>query len=93
MNNTIKVGWEAETIDVILTPEKFPTAYENKVKELLEQEVFKTREEAEKWVLSTPIQLELIYECHSGLFAVESEAIPANACISPYSGKDIIEDE
>lgn len=47
MNNTIKIGWEAEIIEVILTPEKFPTAYENKVKELLEQEVFETREEAE----------------------------------------------
>lgn len=87
-----RVGCE-ERIEVLLTPTKYPIAYKNKVDELMEQKAFDSREEAEHWVQTTPICLEFIYEKHSGLFAVESEAIEANACTSPYSGLDVVSED
>lgn len=87
-----RVGCE-EHIEVLLTPFRFPIAYKNKVDELMEQGAFDSREEAERWVQSSHIKLELIYEKHSGLFAVESEAIEANACTSPYSGLDVVSED
>ena len=81
---------QAEYIDIYLT-EKLPIAFKTKVDELLEQGCFKTREEAEEDVRRYPIQLELVYEKHFGLFAVESEAL--ELCTSPYSGKEIEIDE
>lgn len=78
---------EAETIDIYLTPDKFPIAFKNKVDELLEQKLFDNRKDAEDDVMSCPIELDLVYEKHSGLFAVESEAL--DLCVSPYSGKEI----
>ena len=79
-----------EFIEITLTPNRFPIAYKNKVDELMEQGAFDKREDAEKWVQTNPIPLEIIYEKHSGLFGVESEAIESNSCSSPYSKIDII---
>jgi hypothetical protein len=87
-----RVGCE-ECIEVLLTPTKYPIAYKNKVDELMEQKAFDSREEAEHWVQTTPICMEFIYEKHSGLFAVESEAIEENACTSPYSGLDVVSED
>lgn len=87
-----KPGME-EVIEVILTPEKYPIAFKNKVDELIEQGVFNSRTKAEHWVRTTPICLELLYEKHSGLFAVESEALETDTCVSPYTNKNIICDE
>lgn len=78
-----------ETIEVKLTPGKYPVAYKAKIDELMEQGAFNNRESAERWLMDNPICLELIYEKHSGLFAVESEAIESNSIVSPYS-KNII---
>lgn len=78
---------EQECIDIYLTPDRFPIAFKNKVDELLEQKAFDNREDAEKDVMSYPIELVLVYEKHNGLFAVESEAL--ELCTSPYSGKEI----
>lgn len=79
----------AECIDVLLTPEKYPIAFKNKVDELMEQEAFDTKEEAEHWVRTTPIGLEIFYEKHSGLFAIESDAVESGCCTSPYTQMDI----
>lgn len=84
---------QEEVIEVLLTPTRFPNSYKKKIEELMEQGVFDSQEEAERWVQTTPICLELIYEKHSGLFAVESEAIEANACTSPYSQYDIVSED
>ena len=94
MYNTIKAPEPqyAEVIDVLLTPEKYPIAFKNKVDELMEQEAFDTKEEAEHWVRTTPIGLEIFYEKHSGLFAIESEAVESGCCTSPYTQKDIVDE-
>lgn len=83
------VGSE-EVIEIRLTPEKYPIAFKNKVDELCEQGAFNTRAEAEEWVKSTPFVMELIYEKHSGLFAVESDALENTNCFSPYTTRDLV---
>jgi hypothetical protein len=83
-----------EVIEIRLTPYNYPIAFKNKVDELLEQGAFNTKEDAEKWVMETPFVLELIYEKHQGLFAVESEALENTTCYSPYTIRDLVtEDE
>lgn len=69
-----------------LTKEKFPIAFENKVRELME-ECDRTRAEAEKDVEQMQVELEIYYEKGYGLFAVECEAVSSGVIYSPYSGK------
>lgn len=76
-----------ESIEIILSKEKFPIAYNNKIDELIENKVFKTREEAEKWLDNTPIEMELYYEKNYGLFLVESGAVESGTIYSPYSNE------
>ena len=78
---------EEETIEVMLTEERFPKAFNNKLRELMDQKAFDSEDEARAWIRSTPFVLELYYEKDSGLFAVESEALdscPETIC-SPYT--------
>lgn len=49
-----------EVIEVYLTKEQFPNAYEAKFNELIENGL--SKEDAEKFLLETPFQLELYYE-------------------------------
>ena len=86
-----KVGQE-ETIGVLLTRRTFPSAFQNKLNELMEQGAFDNEEDATKWIESNPIVLEIMYEKDSGLFAVESEAIESGGIVSPYSGEEIEND-
>lgn len=82
-----------ETIDVLLSEEKYPIAFKNKVEELLEQKAFNSESEAAEWLRKTPITLELYYEKHAGLFALESDALescPESLC-SPYSREPFTE--
>ena len=83
-----KIGQE-ETISVLLTRNAFPIAFQNKLDELMEQGAFNSEEEATRWIESTPIVLEIMYEKDSGLFGVEAEAIESGSAISPYSGEEI----
>lgn len=82
-----------ETIQVYLNEETFPTAFKAKLEELIEQGF--SEEDARRWLLSTPIVLELYYEKDSGLFAVESEALEScpESIHSPYSGVPFKENE
>ena len=82
-----------ETIQVRLTEETFPTAFKAKLEELIGQGM--TEEDARRWILSTPIVLELYYEKDSGLFAVESDALEScpESIHSPYSGVPFKETE
>lgn len=95
MNQTEKIMVQAdpEIIEVTLTPEKFPEAYKRKLEELMEQKAFDTEEDAIEWIRTTPIVLELVYEKHSGLFAIESEGLETGTCVSPYSSLPVIPEE
>lgn len=73
--------------NVTLSKETYPIAFENKVQELME-ECGLSREQAEKDVSSTPIELEIYYEKGLGLFAVEAEATESATIFSPYTGKE-----
>lgn len=71
---------------VVLTKEKFPIAYENKVKELID-ECGMSREEAENAIKNMKIELEVYYEVGYGLFAIDSGAVESCTIYSPYSGE------
>lgn len=79
---------EMESISVYLSPDKTPVAYARKLKELMDQKVFNSQEEAEKWIRTTPFDMELYYSIGLGLFMVESEAVEADADIYDcYTGE------
>ena len=95
MEDTIKINGEDtyESILVLLTREKFPIAFQNKLKELMECKAFDSEAEAIKWIESTPIEMELYYEKDYGLFMVESEAIEGSTVFSPYSQKELVAED
>lgn len=80
-----------ESINVYLSREKTPVAFQNKLKELMDCKAFDTEEEAIKWIETTPIELELYYETGQGLFGVESEVVENFYILnSPYSDAKLI---
>lgn len=76
-----------EPIMVVLTEDRYPIAYNNKIQELVEQEVYDTIENAKKKNPRIEIELELYYEKVYGLFAVESGAVESGTIYSPYSAE------
>ncbi len=76
-----------EVIEVFLTPEKTPIAYQKKVDELILCGM--TKEEAQGFLSRIPIQLELMYSTNLGLWAMESEALESIEPFCPYSGVQI----
>lgn len=76
-----------ESIKIILDENKYPIAHQKKLEELMEQGAFDSVEEAKEWINTTPIELELYYEKHSGLFGVEAEAVEnaSESLCSPYT--------
>jgi len=78
---------EGDVIDILLTREKTPIAYERKLYEYMDR-CSATKEEAEKYLLK-PIPMELFYSMDQGLFGVEAEAIESCEIFNPYSGKEI----
>lgn len=83
---------DAEIIHVILSQDKFPIFFKQKVDELIE-EFNLTEEEARKQVEGMEFTLELCYQQGSGLFAIETEAIEqsGNNLFNPYTGEHIEE--
>ena len=81
-----------ESINITLSKENTPIAYQNKLDELMDCKAFNTQAEAEKWLRETPIELELYYEYGYGLFGVEAEAIESTEIQSPYSGAPILDE-
>ena len=82
-----------ESINITLSRENTPIAYQNKLDELMDLKAFDTQSEAEKWLSETPIELELYYENGYGLFGVEAEAVESMEIQSPYSGAPILEED
>lgn len=97
MNNTVTLPREedSESVKVWITKEHHPILWENKVKCL--EDTCDSREEAEELaeqIFSSPIELELLYEVGTGLFAIESDALACGAeCFSPFSKARIVEAE
>ena len=92
MDEVIKIPVEAETIEVRLSPIKTPVAFNNKVKELIE-ECGLSPEEAKREALNMTFVLEVIYEKNCGLFAVESDTLDCSRVWSPYTQKEIVCEE
>ena len=90
----VQQGLYENTIEVTLTEKTTPLLFKRKLEELMEQKAFDTEEEAKQWIESTPIVLCLIYQKHSGMFAVEDDAVDATT--SPYDGtthcENLVED-
>ena len=82
-----------ESINITLSRENTPIAYQNKLDELMDCKAFDTQDEAEKWLSETPIELELYYENGYGLFGVEAEAVENAEIQSPYSGAPILDED
>lgn len=74
---------EYEPIEICLTPDKTPIAYQNKVQCLMNSGLSEDEAKREAY---TPIELELYYETDSGLFAIEPGAVESGTVYSPYSG-------
>ena len=85
-------GDKYESINIKLSKEYTPIAYQNKLDELMDCKAFDTKSDAEKWLSETPIELELYYENGYGLFGVEAEALENMEIHSPYSGAPILYD-
>ena len=95
MSDYIKMNNAAdyESIMIRLDREHTPIAFQNKLNELMNCGAFDNKEEAEKWILETPIEMELYYEEGYGMFLVEAEAIEAGGVRSPYSQKEIVDED
>lgn len=78
-----------DVIDVYPDSNKYPVIYQRKIHELT---TGMTKEEAELYLLQSPIQLELFYDLDRGLFAVESEAVESCEIYNPYTGREIPND-
>ncbi len=78
---------ECEVIDILLSPNRYPVAFERKVRCVMSGGL--SRQEAEAYVLTTPLQLEIFYDIGRGLFALEPEPIESITVFNPYTGKEI----
>ena len=76
-----------ESIKVTLSKVEYPIAYNNKIEELVEEGLYKTTEDAENDNPTIEIEMEIYYEKHYGLFAVESEAVESGTIYSPYTSE------
>lgn len=79
---------ESDVIEIYLTEEKTPAAYQRKKQELVKFSGM-TEQEAERYLLRTPIPLELFYDTGKGMFGVESDTIESCDIYNPYTGKEI----
>lgn len=78
-----------ESTIIRLSKNRYPIAYQAKLEELVEQNCYDSIEKAEIDNPYFDIELEMYYDKHHGLYAVESGAIESNAesICSPYTGE------
>lgn len=80
-----------ETINITISEEKMPIAYNNKIKELMSLGDYKTVEEAKADNPYFNLDMEIYYEINNGFFMVEAEAVDSYAEIySPYNGEECL---
>ncbi len=76
----------------------YPEAFKSKCEEFVEQGITTDMDAAAEQLKDYEIDLQLVYDKHYGLFAVEAEAVESCAedICSPYNGKsaeEIIEED
>ena len=76
-----------EVIDVVTTPDTHPELFRCRVKCLMSSGL--PQSEAEQFVASTPLKLELFYDIGLGGFAIDAEAVGNTPLYNPYTGKKI----
>ena len=86
--------YDSITINLI----DYPEAFNAKCEEFVEQGLATDMDDAAEQLKDYEIDLQLVYDKHYGLFAVEAEAIEscASSIHSPYTGKiaeEIIEED
>jgi hypothetical protein len=74
---------QMENMQIFLSKEKTPIAFEQRVLSLINSGV--NREEAEQ-MASEPIDVEMYYNVDAGLFLVECDAVESGTIYDPYSG-------
>lgn len=81
-----------ESTIIRLSRDRYPIAYQAKLEELVEQNCYGSIEEAESDNPYFDIEVEMYYDKHHGLFAVETEAIESDAesIRSPYTGESMM---
>ena len=67
----------------------YPEAFKSKCEEFVEQGIVTNIEDAKEILSNCEIDLQLVYDKHNGLFAVEAESVESCAedICSPYNGK------
>ncbi len=76
-----------EVIEMVTTPTANPEMFCRRVRSLMLSGL--SKEEAEKFVASTPQKLELFYDVNLGAFAIDAEAVGNTPLYNPYTGKEI----
>ena len=76
-----------EVIDIVTTPDAYPELFRRRVKCLTGSGL--PQSEAEKFVASTPLKLELFYDIDRGGFAIDAEAVGNMPLYNPYTGQEI----
>ena len=84
---------EYESVMIKLDREHTPLAFQNKLNELMNCGAFDNEDEAIKWIEETPFEMEIYYEEGYGMFMVEAEAVEAGGVCSPYSQKEIVDED
>lgn len=80
-----------EVIQIYLDPVKHPIAYAAKKQELIKCGM--SAKEADKFILRTPLEMELYYSIDQGLFLIESEPLEFITPYNPYDGEPMISPE
>ena len=75
-----------EGILVYLDENRTPLAFNEKLKELMEEGLFDNEDEVRNFIRKTPIELELYYHKGYGLYGVESCAVELSDIYDPYDG-------
>ena len=75
-----------EGILVYLDEKRTPLAFNEKLKELMEEGAFDNENDARSYILTNPIELELYYHKGYGLYGVEYDAIECADVYDPYDG-------
>lgn len=76
-----------EVIEVITTPEINPNIYWRRVKSEVKSGL--SQAEAERFIASAPMKLELFYDVELGGFAIDAEAVGNTPLYNPYTGREI----